>query len=86
MPSLRYRKGTKMEVWIADIFDYSFEAPYLVGVYTTEEQAWDAIRIIIDQALAKGASTMGEDRFSPTVTPVMLNSFAPACMEWLGYE
>lgn len=73
-----------MEVWIADIFDYSFEVPYIVGVYATEEQAWAAIRIVIDRSLEKEASTMGEERFNPTVTPVMLNSFTPACMDWLG--
>jgi hypothetical protein len=75
-----------MELWIADIFDYSFEAPYLIGVYATEQQAWDAIRIVIDRSLEKGASTMGEERFHPTVTPVQLNGFAPACMDWLGCE
>ena len=76
----------KTELWVADIFDYFFEAPYLVGVYTTEQQAWDAISIVVNQCMSKDPGLSPDQRFSSTVTPIQLNGFTPACMDWLGSE
>lgn len=73
------------ELWIADIFDYYFEAPYLVGVYSTEQQAWDAISIVINRCMEKDPGGHPESRFNSWVTPVQLNGFTPACIDWLGY-
>lgn len=75
-----------MEIWIADIFDYNFEVPFLVGVYSTEQQAMDAIHIVIDQVLQRDPKTNPEQRFHYYVAPVQLNGFTPACMDWLGCE
>ena len=72
------------ELWIADIFDYFFEAPYLVGVYSTEQQAWDAISIVINRCMEKESCLRPDQRFETWVTPVQLNGFTPACMQWMG--
>lgn len=71
-----------MEVWIADMFDYSSEAPFIVGVYDSEEKAWAAIQIVIDRILEVNPKTNINARFVRYVTPVQINSFAPACVDW----
>ena len=71
-----------MELWVADVFDYSGETPFLVGVYDTEEKAWEAIQIVINRILEKSPKTNVEARFVRYVTPVQLNGFTPACMDW----
>lgn len=71
-----------MDLYIADIFDYSGETPFIVGVYDTEEKAWDAIDIVLKQVKKKNPDTNMEARFVCYVTKVQLNGFAPACMDW----
>lgn len=70
-----------MEVYVADVFDYTCEMPFVVGVYDTEEKAWDAIRIVLDRVVEKNPKTNVEARFVCYVTPVQLNGFTPACMD-----
>ena len=71
-----------MELYVADIFDYSGERPFIVGVYDTEQKAWDAIEIVIKEVLRINPNTNIEARFCTYVTPIQLNGFAPACMDW----
>lgn len=73
-----------MDVYIADIFDYFGERPFVVGVFDSEENAWAAIDIVIKQMGKVGDSrhTDPEGRFVPYVTKVQINGFTPACMEW----
>lgn len=71
-----------MELFVADVFDYSGERPFIVGVYDTEEKAWDAIDIVIKQIVGVNPKTDTEARFHAYVTPIQLNGFSPACMEW----
>ena len=74
-----------MEIFVADVFDYSGEKPFIVGVYDTEQKAWDAIDIVMKRIAEINPGTNIEARFSPFVTPIQLNSFSPACMEWCCY-
>lgn len=71
-----------MELFVADVFDYSGERPFIVGVYDTEQKAWDAIDIVIKQIVGVNPKTDVEARFQTYVTPIQLNGFSPACMEW----
>ena len=77
-----------IELWVAEIFDYTYEVPYLVGIFATEQQALDAVGIVIARVAEKENEEPDdlEERFVPNVVPVQLNTFAPACMDWLGYE
>ena len=70
-----------MELYIAEVFDYCAERPYLVGVYNSEEKATAAIDILIGQVLENNPGTNPESRFNVYVTPVQLNGFTPASME-----
>ena len=53
-----------MEIWVADIFDYSGETPFLVGVYDSEEKAWAAIDIVINRILEINPKTNVEARLA----------------------
>ena len=71
-----------LELWIADIFDYSGERPFIVGVYESEDLAYAAIEIVLNQIKEKNPKTNIAARFVSYVTPVQLNGFSPACMDW----
>lgn len=71
-----------MEVWIADVFDYSGETPFLVGVFDSEQGAWDAIDVVINNMIAINPGINVDARFVRYVTPVKINDFTPACMDW----
>lgn len=75
-----------MEFFIAELFDYFFEIPMIVGVFTTEEQASDAIDIVVEQLKRKDPRRVPDSRFVPTITPVTVNGFTPAVMDFLGSE
>lgn len=71
-----------MELYIADVFDYSGERPFVVGVYDDEDSAWEAIRIVLERIKEKNPDANLESRFDCFVTPVQMNGFTPACMDW----
>lgn len=74
-----------MELWTAEIFDYSFETPMLIGVYDTEEKAWDAVNIVLAQHKKRNPD-VSDERFTIFVGPVQLNGFCPGVMDFLGTE
>ena len=74
-----------MDLWIAEIFDYSFEIPMLVGVFDTEQKASDAIGIVLRRHRENNPN-VEEGRFVQTITPTQVNGFCPAVMDFLGME
>ena len=76
------REVMTLDLYIADVFDYFGERPFIVGVYDTEQKAWDAIQVVMDRIKEIKPDTPIESRFVAYVTEVQLNGFTPACMDW----
>lgn len=74
-----------MELWSAEIYDYSYETPFLVGVYDTEQKARDAADIVLARYRERNPN-VPEDRFVPYVGPIQLNGFCSGIMDFLGTE
>ena len=75
-----------MELFVAEVFDYWWETPLIVGVYMTESDARAAIDIVLNRVRELDPSIDADRRFVETITPVTLNGFTPACLDYLGTE
>ena len=75
-----------MDIFVAEIYDYSYSVPMMVGLYDTEEKAMDAIQIVVDRCRNSKSKNFPEGRFLPSINRVPMNGFAPAIMDWLGNE
>lgn len=74
-----------MDLFIAELYDYSYGAPMLVGIYDSEDKAQQAIAIVLRRHREKDPDCP-ETRFVQIITPVQLNGFCPAVMDNLGWE
>ena len=74
-----------MDLFVAELYDYSSEIPMLVGIFDDEDKADQAIAIVLRRHREKEPNTP-ETRFVKIVTRVQLNGFCPAVMDNLGWE
>ena len=74
-----------MDLFVAELYDYSYSEPMLVGIYDSEDKAGEAIGIVLRQ-YQKKAPNDPEERFVSIITCVQLNGFCPAVMDNLGWE
>lgn len=75
-----------MEYYLAELYDYTYGVPFLIGVYTTEDGAQTAIDIIIKQLKEKGTQDYLEGRFVPIISTIILNGFTEYAMDLLSDE
>ena len=75
-----------MDMWAAELYDYDYCAPFLVGIYSTAENAERGIKIIMDKLKNNGKQEFQEGRFIPSVTLVKADCFTPAIIDLLADE
>ena len=75
-----------MEVYVACIFDYFYEQSFLVGVFTTEAQAEDAVNIVIEQKKHTDPELCPEGRFSIDIFETKLDGFNTTLIDYLATE
>lgn len=74
-----------MDLWVAELYDYSYESPFIVGIYDTAQKAADAVDIIRKRHLERNPD-VPDSRFVPCITQIQLNGFCPGIMDFLGVE
>ena len=74
-----------MDLYVAELFDYDWEKPMLVGIYDSEDKAEKAIAIVLRRYREKEPDYQGS-RFVQMVTTVQLNGFCPEAIDHLGWE
>lgn len=74
-----------MDLYIAELYDYNYSAPMLVGIYDSEDKADKALAIVLRQYRQKYPDCPS-GRFVQIINPVQLNGFCPAVMDALGWE
>ena len=75
-----------IELFAAELYDYSYDVPTLIGIYQTEELAQEAIDIVVARVSEKNPGIDPDARWVPFITPLQVNSFSPAMAEMFGYE
>jgi hypothetical protein len=73
-----------MDLFVAEVYDYSFEQPMFVGIYDSEDLADQAIEIVMRRYKERDPKCP-DSRFVPMVNQVQLNGFCPAVMDNLGW-
>ena len=72
-----------MQMWILELYDNWFSCPITTGIFSTEEKAFTASRVLLNQMIENGMKNP-EDRYDVVIEPAYLDVFIDSALGWIA--